>query len=345
MKILFFGFAVILFSNLGLAQSPDSIGLKAKNNFIEKMDKYLAIKVSIDNDFESFEVKSDPFSTEISPNVQHSLNLAFNYRFLSFSIGFTPKFFPGNNDDNLKGKTNASSYNLNLFFSHWLQGLTFNSVKGYYLANTSDFVPDWKEKRDGYIRFPDLIYHGFHGFTAYKFNSDFSFKALNDQTERQLKSSGSLIAGLNYNYYIVDDKTKLTGQNSSQKSNNLEVLISGGYFYTFVFENNFYASIGAIPGAGLIYTKLLTRVPEGNFRNSYSNPIYRLEIQTAIGYNSSRFFSGLQFSLSRSWYNENNTSTIIIDQQLAYHLFMGYRFDAPVFLKKIVDKTERLFSL
>ena len=321
------------FSNKVFSQNPDSSCIQSYHGKIQKMNNYLAVKLNINNDMEGFAVRSDNNYFDIQPNTSLACKISINYLFISLSAKIAPKFLPGNDDDELKGKTKVQSYTLNLFFDHFTQSLSYTNFKGFYLHNTSDYIIDWIKNEDSYILFPELYYNGFHGYTGYKFNPEFSLKALGVQTERQIENAGSFIPLLYYSYYIVDNKAELTGQNSSQKTNNLELIISTSYYYTFSIEKNFYLSIGIVPGAGIIRTKLLTRLPSGNYTNIYRNPVYRLESQLAIGYNSQRVFIGSQIVASWSTYDQNKTSTIIVNNRLTYQIFLGYRFNAPNVLK------------
>lgn len=131
--------------------------------------------------------------------------LAVNYQFLSFALTATPQFLPGNQDDDRRGSSQIAGFDANLQFDKWIQALSYRRVRGFYLNKASDFVEDWDPKLDNYIPFPDLHYQNFYGLTGYKFNPDFSLKALSTQPERQRKSSGSLLPMLWYRYFIQDD--------------------------------------------------------------------------------------------------------------------------------------------
>jgi len=323
------------------AQMADSGQSKTSQVYIEQMSNYLAFKLSVNNNINGFEVRSNN-KIDIQPNDNNSLKLSVNYRWFSFSYSYMPKFFPGNDDSELKGRTKASSYSFSFNFNHWIQGLTYEKVKGYYLANTGDYIPGFIEGTDPYTQFPDLQYNSYRGQTAYKFNKNFSFNALSSQTERQVKSAGTLMPALLYNYYIVDDKTSLTGTNSSQKSNNFETIISLSYFYSLVVKSNFYISGGAGAGAGMIFTKLLTRMPSGEVTTKQSHGISRFAVFGAAGYDAKRFFVGGQLMKSTKSYNQKGESTIVtVNDRLVYQLFTGYRFNAPKFLKSSLDKAEK----
>jgi hypothetical protein len=334
-------FLLILFPRSAIAQKADTVRDPSNADvFIQKMDQYLAFRLSFNDDFQEFRLNSNGIDYVIKPNVAHMLRLSVHYRFISIAGGFAPGFIPGNDDDALKGHTKTFTLGLNLNFGHWLQGMSYEKTSGFYLANTDDYVTGWVQGTDEYIQFPDLVYNGFQGYTGYQFNNHFSSRALGSQTERQVKGAGTLITMLSYRYYIMDNQVELTGQNSSQKSNNFETMLFAGYYRTFVFIKNFYFSAGLSAGGGIIFTKLLTRYPEGEITSHYQNPIWRAEGQGALGFNSERFFAGGQLITSWTGYNQNKTSAVTLNDRLTYQVFLGYRFEAPRFVKNMTDKAE-----
>ena len=236
-------------------QSPNQDSLP-----VVKTSEYVTIKLSLSSDVRGFTSENKGlYKYDIEPNSKNVLKASFNYRWLSLSAATTAKFLPGNNDDALKGKTKSTSYSINLSFKHWQQYLAYNRLKGFYLANTADYQPGWRPGVDEYVQFPNLIYSSFEGRTAYKFNQNFSLAAINSQTERQVKSAGTFMPYISYRYYSIKDKTPLTTQNSSQQSNNLEMIFSAAYLYTIVLQHKLYFSTGLAPGIGFIHTKLFTR--------------------------------------------------------------------------------------
>ncbi|MEO7210032.1 MAG: DUF4421 family protein, partial [Chitinophagaceae bacterium] len=299
------------------------------------MDSFLSGKLSNSNDFKNFTVRN-PTKYEIDPNDKSIVKLFINYRWLSVSISTAPNFLNADNNDLIKGTTTTTAFALNLNFTHWAQTFSYARIKGFYLDNTADFIPNWRKGIDPYIQFPDLVYTGFAGQTAYTFNKKFSFNALSAQTERQLKSAGTFRPSVSYNYDIVDNKILLTGQDSSQKSKTLQLLLSAGYYHTFVINKNFYFSAGLNPGIGIISTKFYNRQPQETIITRYLNILYHTEATIALGYNSERFFVGGQLTGATSSYDQHNISTSITTQGLTYQVFAGYRFGAPKFLKKVL---------
>lgn len=324
-----------LLPNFSLAQSENYNNDEPDTEAIAKMKEYLTTKLSLSSDVRGFINQTCPTKRyDIEPNSKNVLRAALNYRWLSLTAATTAKFLPGNNNDALKGKTKSTSYSLNFSFSHLQQNISYNRIKGFYLANTSIFQPG------SYKLFPNLVYSGFEGKTAYKFNKDFSLSALNTQTERQLKSEGTFMPSVSYRYYIIDDQTPLTEQNSSQKSNNLEVIFSAGYLYTLVIDQKWYASAGVAPGLGFIHTKSFTRTIHSTDISASLAPLVHLELPLSVGYNSYRFFTGFQFDVAVGAYSHFHTTDVIVNNHSTYQLFMGYRFDAPETLKRITHFAE-----
>ena len=318
------------------AQSKDSI---QHNIYIEKHQDQIGIKFALSNHTNIFELHTDQYNLILKPNTAIKTNLFFNYRFILFGVGFAPKFLPGNNDDKKKGTSEifwiASKINLN----HWIQQLKFSKTKGFYVDNSSDFVFDTDETRGDYLLFPALTNISISGYSAYKWNKNFSFSAIEIQTERQLKSTGTPVAILTYRYYIIDNKIELTGNNSSQKSNNLESTLQLGYFYTHVYKQNFYFSTGISGGGGLLHTKLTTRFSDGATKSENNIPVFRSEGMLALGYNSRRFYMGIHAIGTYEKYRQSGNSVTNLEEGLGVQIFTGYRFNAPKWLQNSFRKT------
>ena len=305
--------------------------------FIEKMDNYLITQLAFVDDTERFSVDQGTQDYQIYPNGSSALKIHFNYRFLSVGFSLIPKFISGNDDNDLKGKTKGFGFNTGFNFTHWFQTVGYGQIRGFYLDNTKDFDNSWQEG-DPYVQFPDLLYRSFHGTTGYSFNPNFSTKALMTGTERQLKSAGSFIPTLRYRYYLVDNREKLNATNSTQKSNNFEILANAGYYYTYVINKQFYLSAGGSAGYGYLYSKITTRRINDEAVNKQNNGVFRYDLQAAAGYNSERFYAGLIFTTENRRYKQSNTSVINSDWRVFSQITLGYRFNAPNTLRENLNK-------
>ncbi|HMQ75452.1 MAG TPA: DUF4421 family protein [Flavobacteriales bacterium] len=309
-------------------------------NYFEPMNHLVALRVALTDDPEVFDLQAGDVRYAIDPNIRTALKFSFAYRVVSFSAGWAPTFLPGNADNALRGRTRHHRYAFTLMPGHLTQVLAYTRTKGYYLANTSDFIPGWRKDVDPYIQFPDLVYTSFFGQTGYRTDRRLSFNALVSQGERQRKSAGTFMPLLSYHYYELDDRTYLTGTNSSQRSRNIEVVLSATYVHCFVFLRNAYVALGGGPGIGYLHTDLLTRLPSGDVDSDQRNILYRADLSAALGYNGERFFGGGQFVGSREQYDQENTVAVVIKDRYYFQVFLGVRFGAPRPLRWMVDRAE-----
>lgn len=318
------------------AQLADTTRYIAEDGWIEKIKTNIGVKISLDNRYETFKVTTETNEIDLYPNITSVLQLGLSYRFIRLSIGYAPKFLPGNGDEETKGKTNAIGFNLAMFTRHWFQELGYSKVRGYYLFNTNDYIA-WNPG-DPYIQFPDLQYLGFFGATGYSFNPRLSLKAMTLQTERQLKSTGGFIAILNYRYYITDDQSEISPGRATQRSDNIEVGIGPGYVYTFVLKEQFYASVAVMPSFSFIHTKLTLRTLDDTFESNQRNPAFRYEGRGSIGYNGHGFFGGFYIDYAGMTYNQEGTTAVNHNDRMFYQFFVGFRIKAPRGMNRFFDK-------
>jgi hypothetical protein len=346
-KFIFLFSFVLLFNfyngRVYAQNSSDTTAIsKPAVKYIEKFDTIISIKLNVNTEFDEFEQKGDNFHWDLRPNISLSTKLSFSYRYISFGIGFKPKFIPGNNDNDMQGKTKALGFGLNILTIHWMQELQFAYVSGFYIYNSEDAIPGWIKGQDPYFLLPDLKVAMLRGSTGYKINKNFSLKAVSSKTEIQLKSCGSIIPYLTYNYNEIDNKSSDTSQHSSQRSHNLDVAASLGYIYTFVIKSKFYATLGLFPGIGFHHANLLTRYPDENVRTKYTDPLYEIKETIGIGYNSKKFYSGAELTAEQFTHNDNHSSVQTKATRGYFQIFIGYRFNAPKFLKQKADEVKNL---
>ncbi|HYQ59259.1 MAG TPA: DUF4421 family protein [Draconibacterium sp.] len=327
--------SILLFLN-GYGQNEESKStLSDRNAFIEKHNQQLAIKLAVTNNTEFFQIYQQDQQYTIKPNTSLKTKLIFSYRPLLFGIGYSPNFIPGNDDNQQKGRSKIFWTGTNVNLRHWTQHLEFTKIKGFYLNNSSNLLQSGNNDAD-YVKLPDLHYTRISGYTAYKLNPNFSFSAIETQTERQLKSTGSLVPTLAYRYYIINDKIELTPDNSSQKSKDLSCSLLLGYYYTWVVNNRFFVSGGVATGGGIIHTKLFIRDYSSSLKTKTNYAVFRAKTMLAMGYNADRFFAGIQLTGNLEAYNQQKT-VATLNENFQLQLYAGYRFDAPQFLSNILN--------
>lgn len=342
----FIMFCIFLFS-LSVPAAADDLTEKEKimsipNQYILKYDTLICVRLNVNSEFDFFKISGDDFFYDIRPNINLWNKLSVSYQHLTINAGFKPAFLPGNGNNDLKGETRSFSFGVQGYAKHWFQELHYFKTRGFYLKNTDDFRTGWNEGIDPYIQFPELGIKAFRGVTGYKFNSNFSLRAISMQTEKQLKSSGSFITLLNYDFFKIDNRGKNidTTRQTGQISKNFLLNASLGYMYTFVMSSDFYASLGILSGGGFQHIKLNTITQDGDIETKYTDPVFRMIEKAAMGYNHNRFYTGAEISLTQAIQIHNSTSVHTKTNRTYFQVFFGYRFTAPRFLKKKVKEVK-----
>jgi hypothetical protein len=299
---------------------PDKIMVRA--NLSTQTDAYLLINSKGPN-------------LDLETNNSYKLFLSIDYKFIGFSYGFYPKFFGENKDEDLKGKSSFSDYNFRFFLGRWLQTANYSKTKGYYVSNMSDFNPEWVEGKDPYLQFPDFKTIQYGMSTSYLFNPKFSLKSITSFTEWQKKSAGSFIPSLVYTYNRII--SKVDDLNGKQKE--FDIRLAPGYYYNFIIHKNFYIAPHLSPSIGVKF--LNDKSTDSGIQTTEKETYFTRNIEGGIkiGYNSERILFGASLNFDDTSYNQDKT-TVIMNDKVYGLLYFGYRFDAPGFIAKPVEKID-----
>lgn len=269
----------------------------------------------------------------LASNNNYRLFVSLDYEFIGLSIGFAPTFFPGNNDDALKGESSFSDIRFRAALGHWIQGFQLGKIKGYYIENTEDFFPFWEEGTDPYLQIPTMTSKVFGMSTSYNFNPKFSFRNIFYQTEWQTKSAGSFIPSLFYNFNQLS--YELGGQEAKEYS--YPIRLAPAYYYTLVLHENWFVAGNLSPSMGIRFTKSTLTENEVRSVERYNSFIYALEGGLQLGYASRKVIFGAGFTFEMNGYNEDKTNAIVNDKIYGL-LYFGYRFNAPGFIDRTYKK-------
>lgn len=322
-------FAVLFFGSWTVFSQKKE---KDTSNFVFYPEKILIrTNLSTQTDAQTLEDKKGD-NLNLETNNSYKLFLSVDYKFIGFSYGFYPQFIGGNNDEEEKGKSKFSEYNLRFFLGKWLQTVDYSKIKGYYVGNTQDFLPGW-ESGDAYIQFPDLKIVKYGMSTSYIFNSNFSLKSITSFTEWQKESAGSFIPTLIYDYKRISLETLVLNSKQSE----YDISLGAGYFYNFIIHKRFYIApnLTAAFGAKFINSKTDEFGIQKEEQNNYFLTSFNSGLK--MGYNSDRILFGLSLNFDTSFYNESKYQIVSNDGSFGL-LYFGYRFDAPKFISKTVNK-------
>lgn len=324
----FFTFILLNFCIFIFAQN-DSI-----NNQVISYDDKLMLRLNIDTNTNELVITSKELAVTPRLALNNQINTTFgiDYKFISASISFSPKFFPGNNND-LKGKSSYTSYNFRFFPKKIIQTLSYKNSKGYYLKNTQDYVADWQKNRDSYLTFPNLRFQSFGGSTSYIINKDFSLKGIYYQKEWQTTSSGSFVPAFNYEYVLFSDIQD--GTKSREKR--LDLSLDLGYHYNYLLTEKFNITPYLYGGLGKKWSSYKNDVNQNEKeKNNYFTQNFGAGLH--LGYNSEKMFFGSKFNYAGNHYKDNGSNVFENDVYILF--FIGYRLNPPEKMKKIYDKIQ-----
>ncbi len=312
---------LVFFSGYLFSQNLNKLDTTSTTSFVDKMN----IKIGVDTQIETYIVNDELSHTNLvlTPNNKVKLSISLNYEFIGISIGFSPNFLPGNDDDALKGASSFVEYGSRFIIGNWGQRLNYSNIQGYYVKNTGSFTLNWLEHVDPYMQFPDLKVIRWSGATSYILNKNFSMRNIMHQTAWQRKSAGSFIPKLSYGYNTfsnIEDDIKTVEKT-------FDIQIAPGYHYTWVIHRNWYVSSFLTPSLGLHFS---------NYKEEKNQELIKgLDGGLQIGFSSEKFVFGADINFDVNWYNEHKT-TNIIDDIIYAKIYLGYRFKAPKMLQKPV---------
>ena len=299
------------------------------NGYIERMNNTLNLRFDLDNDIRSFEFDASEETYAILPNTRMRMAINYNYRSLSFRVAFSPKFLAAG-DSEEKGSTTVFKLAFDMFPGDFHQHLEYNRVKGYYVSGIEGPIPLFQHSSGDFILLPGLSTVAITGHTLYRFNENYSFKAIVNQTELQARTAGSFVPGLDYGYWKIDNA------DGPQDISSFHVIATAGYYQTFVLHKNWYSNLGLSAGLGVEFNKLDTRLDEGEITTRNSSAIFGLNTQIGLGYNSGRFYAGT--ALVGNVLTRDDSSVVQFNNVRGYFkVFVGYRFDPPKFLVQAMD--------
>ncbi|WP_411766058.1 DUF4421 family protein [Winogradskyella sp. A3E31] len=293
------------------------------SNYIRTFPEKITTRISLINTSNSFQIrdKSSNSFFDLKPNERQYLGASILFRSVEIDYGFTPSFIKENKDNE-----DSKLFNLNfrMFLGQWMQTLDFYKEKGFTASNGQNT-----------IELPEFKTLTFGGSTSYIFNPNFSFRAIGFQNEWQKKSAGSFVPRLFYYYTIFDPSIPQTSEGFSN-THSIDLAIAPSYYYNFVLNENFLFGVGAGLGIGINVNDFDDKI--------VTTALYEYLGRAVLGYNSERFFAGVNSSLTIFDHNADR-ETRIKDNISFVEFYIGYRFNAPKSFIKLADKVNKTLGL
>lgn len=313
-----FSILVILIIPLRIIGQVDSTYIRSfEQDFFAKtyvVEKFTMFDKMNDND------KNKEFSYRTNNPINLGLGITWKDFTLSFGYGFD--FFRNKN----KGKTNS------LEFQHHWYGRKF--MYDFFLQQHKGFYNDRRNKDKSYTLYPDIKTNLYGGSLHYVFNNKkFSYKAAFNQTEKQLKSAGSLLVGISLYYSKVVTDTTVLFERMAKNNENLQFGISGGYAYTWVINKHWFAT-----GAASMGISMGNNQPKYFFKEKME--VYpSVNGRFALGYNANSWSLGASslFNVVYLYYDREESLSM---NNLNFQLTFIKRFDwNNIFVNKTLNKT------
>ncbi|MBX2980777.1 MAG: DUF4421 domain-containing protein [Flavobacteriales bacterium] len=245
------------------------------------------------------------------PNNQINWGLGASYRALTLNIGIRMPVVNDNDDE--FGRTRYLDAQANILTKRTATNLFLQVFRGYHLRGYTNAELRWPELAQRPYR-PDVRQFNF-GFSSLRItnNDRFSYRASFNQDAWQRKSQGSWLVGGYMTYFgmradssIVPttEQERFTPEVSIRRGDFFDAGPMGGYVYTFVFKEHWFATVSAVGGAGIalqgLYYPLGDLVSEGQRNDAGAG--YRFQWRAGAGYNSARHYVGLSFNQERVGY-------------------------------------------
>jgi hypothetical protein len=293
---------------------------QSNTDFIGEFPEKLTVRVSMQSTLNSFNVTdaSDNSILEVLPNDKTYLGVSFLFRSIELDLGYAPDFLSENKDNE---DSRLFTLNFRMFLGKWMQTFDFYSQKGFFATDGNNT-----------LLLPELSTLKIGGTTGYIFNTNFSFRAIGFQNEWQKKSAGSFIPRFSLYYTKID----LHDESPESPTNTFDIAAGPGYYYNWVIKKHFIFSLGATVGLGI-------NVTSSEFTRQTTS-LTQVLFRTAIGYNSERFFAGLNAS-AQLLQHKTDPTTVQDDLVTFGELYIGYRFNAPNSWIEKADRFNRKFGL
>ena len=352
---LLFTLVLLLIVNLCFSQDvaekgsskkqSDTDSISSLNPYIEDHTEQLNIKMIVSNNQLKYLLPYDEKSASVKSNLSLSYGFRFSYKYFSVRLRIRPKLTT--TDQENKGKTDHFRFGFDVLLDKWAHFFEYDYRRGYYIDNT-EFVTG-ENLGNFRIQFPNLTTNTFNGVSQYKFNENYSIRAVESNTEIQLKSAGTFMPGINYTYYTFKDANKeILNSNSTEVTRNpynnykgLTLILEPGYYYTFVLDKYWYANVFAAPGFGVDFynDKEFTNNVLTSDKND-SRTFFSLKTGAAIGYDGKKFYFGSEFKYHVFSEIFDKKEISLQPSKIIFQVFVGYRFKAPKQVAKPLDYIE-----
>jgi|GEM_PF-463665 len=283
--------------------------------FVKDYSHLLTARAYSSTKFNTLRIGSNGSTRDLvfKPNNQINMGVGASYRRFTINLGFGIPFI--NNDDARFGRTRYLDAQANILSPERATNLFLQVFKGYYISSHARSELGWAEQGVERPYRGDLDQFNFGASSMRVYNSRrFSYRAAFNQDAWQRRSQGSWLLGGYLTYYRVRADSSLVPERLASRFDAQAAIykgdfgdggVMGGYAYTFVYKEHWFATGSLALGAGLgVHRVLSDSFEEGAARDPISTlgPGWHVQIRAGAGYNSRRDQASISFNQERVYY-------------------------------------------
>jgi hypothetical protein len=317
---------------------PDSLYIKEYPNYLSVGAHVISPAIGIDIRKSSGENGYDP-SSKFRTSISDIIGFSVNYRYVGFGFGFLLRSGMNSHKDYSPSRYKTAT----IKYNRGPTSLQFKyiRIRGFTDINQYDGAmpnPMFTQRED--IVSKEFQFEGLRNFRWRKY----SYIAPLTFAQRQVKSgAGLLLKGGVYYHQLSGDSSLLSKQQlkyyhdmeSVSAIRSLSIRFAPGFGGTLVFLRRVYLSAAAFVSYDLYLYKYLAAT-EDKVKGKHAF-IFLFDNKISLGYHAEKFYAGLTFETERRQGPLHN-----LDLRMVYSytgIEMGYRFNAPKFVKKFYKKT------
>lgn len=311
--------------------------------FVEDISEKLNVSLFFLNNKSDFSLSGNKnIKLNYSPNDYGVVGLSVRLNWLGIAFGYAPK----NLQENFKGTTTYTNFKINSYGKKLGFDVYYLDYSGFYLDNTKEVLINYPQRH--YIR-EDLNTLTIGTNFYYIFNhKSYSYRSTFIQNEIQKHSAGSFMINASLNYFNISadssivskgiDFMKFSTEAKIKRGDFYNLSIMPGYGHTFVAFKNWFLTLSLYGGINFQQQHYISELKDN--RNETFNQfefIPRAMARVGIGYNSKRFFYGINGVMDV--YNlplgKNEHVSYSVGSVSAY---LGFHFNLPKSITKYTDK-------
>lgn len=278
-------------------------------------------------------------SSNFRTNINTITGLSFSYRHIT--AGFALSLLPplAGQPDYLRTEYHTAT----IKYKSPIYILTFRymKIKGMTDLNSFNARYAWEKS----IARPDISLKEFEFEAIYNFNwKKYSYLSTLDYTESQIKSHLGFMGKVGIynqqlysdtNLFSVPQRPYFESVHSISKMVGYNIKLSPGIGGNIVIKKNFYAAFAFFSPLNLYINRLYTSDKE--VVQKHMSFQWVLDGSMSIGYHTNRFYTALRCDVDGRIAAMNTFSYLSVYNYIG--LDIGYRFDAPKFIKKFYKDT------